>query len=222
MKFIAITMKMLTDRMPRKVAIACVIMSATLITFGLLFIFLGGAHDDAQARNGDLKRNLDSTTRAFKTAKDDRQFIVENSERYEALLRGDRLVPHTRRVALAQLQTLALQRGLSSMQYNFTTGTGPTGGAAATVAGGYRLQVEKVDIKLGAPLDTHVFEFVLDLADSFPGSAVVDQFALERAGLITDEALNQVSRSKDSGLIKGEVHFSWRTAQAQDAEGAKK
>jgi hypothetical protein len=218
-KFIDIGMKLLTDRMPRKVAVASIVMTLTLVAFAVLFFVLGGAHDDAMEANANLKKNLDQISRNAKQSKDDRQFILDNKEKYEALLGGDRLIPHTRRTAMAQMQSLALQRGLTNLSYNFTAaGERNANVAGPVITGGYKIQVEKVDLKVGAALDSQVYDFMLDLADSFPGSAVVEQFTLERAPDITTDALNMVSRGRDSGLVKGEVHFTWRTAQAQDTD----
>ena len=215
-------LKVLTDRMPRKAAFASLVMIVTLVVFGVLFIFLGGYDDDQIEKNAALKGNLDKVTKNAKMTRDDRQFVLDNKDKYDELLRGDRLVPHTRRVAMSQLQTIALQRGLTTLSSNFTVAANPTTGGAATaaVSGGYRVQVEKVDLKIGASLDTQAYEFMLVLNESFPGSAVIEEFKLDRAPEITTDALNQVARGKDSGLVRGELRFTWRTAQAQETENA--
>ncbi len=213
-------LKLLTDRMPRKVAFASLVLGGTLIAFVFLFIFLGGAHDSVLETNANLKRDLTNTTKNASTARDNRQFILDNKDKYEELLKGDRLVPHTRRVAMTQMSTIALQRGLSALSSNFTIAGNPVTGQAANapVTGGYKLQVEKVDLKVGAALDSQVFEFMLDLTDtSFPGSAIIEDFKLERAASLTTEGLNQVSQGK-ADLVRGEVTFTWRTAQAQDQD----
>ena len=217
MKIIAVIMKSLTDRMPRKVALASIVMAITLVIFAVLFFVLGGAHDDAMAANTSLKKNLDQTTRNLKTVKEDRQFILDNREKYEDLIHGDRLVPHTQRVAANQLRNLALQRGLTNLGYTFTAASAAVG-STQTVAGGYRVQAEKLDLKIGAALDTQVYDFLLDIGEAFPGSAVVEQFSIERAPNITTEALNNVSRGRDSGLVRGDIHINWRTAQAQEPD----
>jgi hypothetical protein len=135
-------------------------------------------------------------------------------------MHSDRLVPHTRSVAMAQMQKLALQRGLTTLSYNFASTDNAT--ASETVTGGYRLQAEKVNLKLGSALDTQVFDFVADLGESFPGSAIVQELKLERAPELSTEALNHVSNGEESGLVKGEMVFAWRTAQAQDKDDKSK
>jgi hypothetical protein len=218
MKPVARLMKLLTDRMPRKTAFASVTMTATLIVFAIVFFVLGGAHDDALEQNASLKKSLDQTTRNAKQAKEDRQFVIENQTKYEELLNSDRLVPHTRRVALDKLEFLKKQDGLTSVNYNFAAAGQRSAASAASqpVTGGYKVQVETVELKIGAPLDTSVFDFLLDLGEKFPGSAVVETFAIERAAEITTDALNQVSQNREAGLVKGEVHLTWRTAQKEE------
>lgn len=220
MKPAAVLMKLLTDRMPRKAAIASITMGVTLVTFGLLFLFLGGAHSDALEKNQSLKKNLTQTSTTAKQAKDDRQFVLDNKEKYEELLRGDRLVPHTPTVAQDHLSMLVRKRGLTSASIAISAvGEGAAAKVASQpVSGGYKVQVQKLELKVGAPLDTQIFEFLLDLGESFPGSAVVEQFKLERATDITTDALNQVSRGTEAGLVKGEVTVIWRTAQAEDKD----
>jgi hypothetical protein len=215
---IARVMKLLTDRMPRKVAIASVFISVTLVVFAFLFVSLGSAHDEAIAKNSTLKKTLDQTTRNAKQSREDREFILGNQEKYEELLHGDRLIPHTRRVATDQLAALARARGLTTLTYDIAAAGVRAAATAASqpAKGGYRVKVEQMSLKVGAPLDTDVFDFLMDLGENFPGSAVVEQFSLERAAGLTTDALNQVSRGRESGLVKSEIHVTWRTAEAED------
>jgi hypothetical protein len=220
MKIIDMVMKLLTDRMPRKTALASIVMTFTLIIFAGLFFTLGTSHDDAFDRNVALKKDLGQTTSTVKKLKDDRKFILDNQEKYEELLHGDRLVPHTRRVAVTQLTNLALQRGLTTVNFNFTAAGERAASAAASqpVTGGYKVKVEKIELKVGSALDTQLYDFIQDLGESFPGSAVVEQFTLERAPEITTEALNQVSRGHESGLVHGDVQLTWRIAEAEEQD----
>jgi len=219
---IDVAMKFLTDRMPRKVAVSSVILAVTVLLFLILLPLLGGAHTDTLATNEGLKATIDQTSQKLRQAKDDRKYVTENTQKYQELLGGERLVPHTRRVAMTAMQKLALERGLTTLSYNFTAlgDRSPRGAANAPVTGGYKLQAERVDLKVGAPLDTTIYDFVLDLGEKFPGAAVVEQMILERSPDIGTEALNQVSRGQESGLIKGNVVFAWKTAQKQE-EGQK-
>ena len=217
-KYIDLGMKFLVDRMPRRAAISVLILAGVLILFAILLPTLGGADDEANEHNASLKDEIAQITKNANQSREDRQFILDNQQKYDDLVHGDRLVPHTRRVAMAQMQKLALQRGLTALSYNFTSegDRSPTAGAGKPLSGGYKVQVDKVELKVGAPLDNQIYDFVQDLNQSFPGAAVVEQVTMDRAPQLTTDALNQVSRGQDSGLVKGQVVFTWRTAQALD------
>jgi hypothetical protein len=218
-KYVDLLMKFLTDRMPRKVAISSVVLAVTALLFLILLPLLGGAHTDAVELNQNLKASIEQTSAKLRTAKDDHKYVVDNMQKYEELLRGDRLVPHTRRVAMTQMQKLALDRKLTTLSYNFTAlGDSAPGAARNAVKGGYKLRTDRVDLKIGSALDTQVYDFVTDLGENFPGAAVVEQLTLERAPEISGDALNQVSRGQESGLVKGDVVFAWKTAQKQEEE----
>ncbi len=219
-KYIDVLMKFLTDRMPRKVAVSSIILAVTALLALIVVPLLGGAHTEAVETNAGLKTTIDQMSNKLRQAKDDHKYVVDNMQKYEELLSGDRLVPHTRRVAMTAMQKLAVERGLTTLSYNFTTigERSPGGAASAPITGGYKLQAERVDLKIGAPLDTTVFDFVMDLGENFPGAAVVEQMTLERSPEIGTEALNLVSRGQESGLVKGNVIFAWKTAQKQEEE----
>jgi hypothetical protein len=212
--------RLLTDRMPRRVAISVIVLAVTLVLAFILLPVLGSLHADTLDRNEELKSSIESVTKNLAKAKDDHAYIVENSQKYEELIHGDRLVPHTRTVATTQLQNLALKRGLTTLSYSFSA-AGESAASKDTVTGGYRVQIENVDLKIGSALDTQVFEFVADMSESFPGAAVVESLSLERAPDLTPDALNAVSHGQESGLVKGAIGLSWRTAQAQDPNADK-
>ncbi len=218
-------LKFIAD-LPRKTAISLVVILCSTVLFGLLYPTLGGIQESAHAENDKLKRDIDQTRRNAQQSKVDKEFVLENKDKYEALLAGDRLVPHARRAAVRQLTELAQARGLSTLQYSFAA----AGDQSATkvrsqpASGDYRVSVEEVDLKIGAPLDTQLLEFVYDLGDNFPGAAVVQSIQLDRVPKITDDMLDKVSGGgQDAGLVTGEVKFTWRTAQANedDKKGGK-
>jgi hypothetical protein len=213
-------LKTLADSMPRKVMISCFVLAGTLLMTLILVPTVGGLHGDILDTNTHLKTSIKKLSDNLATAKDDHQFLVDNHERYDALISSDRLIPHTRTVAMTQMQKLAIVRGLTTLNYNFKL-QGEGGQSTEKVMGGYRLHSEVVELKIGAPLDTQIYDFVTDLGESFPGAAVVEEVKLERAPALTTEALNAVSSGQESGLVKGEMTFAWRTAQAQEPDSSK-
>jgi hypothetical protein len=212
--------KFLADRMPRRVVFSVLVLAALFLASLLLFPLLGGTHDSVLERNEQLKASINQTSRNLGQFKDDHQFAEKNLDKYLALIHSERLVPHTRRVATTELERLAIARGLTSLAYNFEASNkdGAAGALNNPVTGGYVLQVDRIELTLGAPLDTQIYEFAMDLGDYFPGAAVVDRISLTRLPEVSTATLNQVSKGEDSGLVKGEISLTWRTAQAQESE----
>jgi len=181
MKYLA-KIRLLAD-LPRITALALVVIAGSLILFGILYPVLGGAEDGAQADNERLTREIRQAEKNLSQAKADYQFVVDNKDLYDNLIQGDRLIPHTRREAVRQLQTLAQQRGLSNLGASFAAAGDQSLKTVTSqpTSGQYRVSVENIELKVGAPLDTQIFEFVLDLAESFPGAAVVQYVEMQRA-----------------------------------------
>lgn len=138
------------------------------------------------------------------------------------MLASDKLVPHTRVNAAQQLEALARQRGLESLNYNFIAAADQSLASVKSqpTTGGYKVSVENVELKLAASLDTPVYGFLMDLGDDFPGAVVIQSFTITRQPTVTDTAIDRLSHGLSSGLVNGEVKLIWRTAQA--VEEAKK
>ncbi|MHB1207027.1 MAG: hypothetical protein ACYCZX_15765 [Rhodospirillaceae bacterium] len=206
--------------LPRPVAISVGIMIVSAAAFGVLLPTLGLSRDEAIAESADMQTQIAGLTKDFGTAKQDRQFVLENQSRYEVLLQSDRLVPHTRRDAVQHMQQLARARGLTTLNYDFIAAGEKSVAATTSQAktSAYRVNVENITLRLGAPLDGAIYGFIADIANSFPGAAIVASIDMERAPKVTPEMLAMVSRGQDSGLVKGEVKLLWRTAQINDAE----
>ncbi len=197
--------------LPRKVMVSLAVIAGSAITFGLLLQFLAGARDAAIAENTRLKGAIDRATRDTLTVNTDYQFVSENTEYFEKLVKGDRLIPHTRRDALKQLQSLAQEHGLTQMTADFSTTAAPP---AAGQADAYRVSSESIKIKLGSPLDGQIYGFVSDLRRNFPGSAVLMSMKLARPPKITAGMIEQVSRK--GAIVTGEMELVWRTALANE------
>src|SRR5690242_14604256 len=103
--------------LPKHVAIATSIIVACLVLVGVLVPTLGAATDDAIADNARLTNQISQAKKDLTTVADDFKFVSDNKEKFEALLQGDRLIPHTGRTAVRQLQALALQDGLTGLNY---------------------------------------------------------------------------------------------------------
>lgn len=212
--------------LPRNVAIALVTLVVTLLLFGTSFVVLGGARDEAIVQNGSLTRDISQTRASIIQVTQDREYVLANQAQYEALLKSDRLIPHTRRAAVVELQRVAQIRGVTRLDYGFAgiaAADSAQGVQAQQASAAYRLSVERVTLKVGAPVDGVVYGFVADIADAFPGSAVIERLQLKRPEVITEADLAALSSPQGGALAEGVVIFSWRTAQANEAaeKGAK-
>lgn len=202
--------------LPRKVTASLAVLAGAGVTFLLLLQFLVGALDAAVAENTRLKGAIDQATRDTLTVNTDYQFVTENTEYFEKLIKGDRLIPHTRRDALRQLQSLAQEHGLTQMTADFSAAPAATAATApaANQADAYRVNVESIKIKLGSPLDGQVYGFASDLRRNFPGSAVLMSMKLSRPLKLTADMIEQVSRK--GAIVTGEMELLWRTALANE------
>lgn len=194
------------------------VIAAFFVIFIIAFIFLSGALEDSTSLNRRLESDLRANQAAISRAQDDYVFVVENERRFEEAMASDEIIPHTRRAAARQMQQVALENGLTSLNYNFAAVSGQSRGrnqAASTPSSeAYTLHVENIDLEVGAALDRPVYAFIEELIRSIPGTAVVREISLERAERITTDMLNRVARGQESGIVTGSIQFSWRTAQA--------
>ncbi|MCB2108600.1 MAG: hypothetical protein KDE14_12915 [Rhodobacteraceae bacterium] len=204
--------------LPKKVALSVAVLTGVLVLFLALFFTLGTTRDDAVAENLRLKQELQKTKSSLDLSQQDYEFVVQGKERYEQLLSSTKLIPHARRAAVRQLQQLGTQNGLSTLNYQFNASSvvSPTAVLNQPKTGDYRVSVESIKLNIGAPLDGDVFKFMRDIVTDFPGSNVIESFKLERAPVVTTEALNSVWSGRESRLVTGEIIVSWRTAQRVD------
>ena len=212
-------MKALAD-LPKRTAISLAVLAGSIVLFAIAFFTLGAAQKQAHADQTRLTGQIAQIDKNVQQTSTDRQFVLDNKDKYEALMQGDRLIPHARRAAIRQLQTLAQQRSLSALSYGFNAAGDQSLANAKSQpsSGDFKVSVENVELKLGAALDSQIFEMVLDLAESFPGAAVVQSIELIRPPRVTDEMLKNVGKSSDPGIVTGTVKFAWRTAQAVDKD----
>lgn len=217
-------MKAVLVEIPRTVLIAVGVLIGTAVIYGLLAVYLGGALEEAIARNGRLKSEIQQTQNNIERARDDYAYVDEHKVAYEELLNSDRLIPHTRRAAAIELQRVARLRGITSLNYVFEAA--PANSLvtvqAQPTSGNYRLSVENVRLTIGAPLDGPIYGFISDISQSFPGAAVVELVTLNRAPGISESAIAALSNGTNSGLVTGEIQMSWRTAQAEAKAGGGK
>lgn len=203
--------------LPRKVLVAVAVLAGSLVLFGILAEFLGGALSASVAENTRLKRSVDQATKDTLTANADYQFVTENAEYFERLIKGDRLVPHTRRDAFKQLQSMALEHGLTSLAADFAAVNDRASAAQATT-GAYRVSAEAIKVKVGAPLDGQIYRFIADLRQNFPGAAVLVSVKLSRPPKVTPDMLAKINRK--GVIVDGEMELIWRTALANQPEKA--
>lgn len=209
---------------PRPVAISMAVIAGALGLFLIVFIFLGGTQDREIDENARLKAELDQVTKSLNLSQGDYRFLSQNAAKYESILQTDRLVPHTRLNAVRQLDVIGRQRGLTSLNYSFASAPAQSAEAVKSqpTTGGYRVSVENIVLQVGAPLDTQIYGVMLDLAESFPGSAVIQSFSLHRTPSLSTADLEQLSHGLGQSLVSGEIRVVWRTAQANEPEGQKK
>lgn len=207
---------------PRNVAMAAATLVVTVLLFVTSYLILGGARDEAIAQNGRLTTQIAQTRTQIGEVGQNHEYVVANMAQYEALLKSDRLIPHTRRSAVVELQRVAQSRGITKLQYGFA-GVMATSAEAVKVqqaSAAYRLSVERVSLEIGAPIDGAVYGFLADITETFPGAAVLESISLARPPAITEADLAGLSAPRGGALAQGTLVFSWRTAQANEAANA--
>ena len=102
------------SEVPIPVLIAGGIIAFFLILFIGTFPFLSSGLDESMAENRRLNNELRTTQSSIGRAKDDYVFVVENERQFEEAMASDEIIPHTRRAAARQMQTVALENGLTS------------------------------------------------------------------------------------------------------------
>ncbi len=202
---------------PIPVLISSGILAFFLLVFLIAFPFLSGSLDDATAENRRLQNDLRTVQASIDRARADYDFVVENEQRFEEAMASDEIVPHTRRAAARHMQTVALDNGLTSLNYNFALEGSDSRGADRDQAAenkAYSLHTETIDVEVGAPLDRPVYAFVEELTRTIPGTVVVREIIMQRSESISTDMLNRVAMGQNSGIVSGSITFSWRTAQA--------
>ncbi len=210
--------------LPRKVLISLAVLVLSLAALAGAFPLLGSASEDADTMGVRLKGEIDTTRRQITQALDDQKYVEGHLQEFEDLMKSDRLVPHTRRAAVAELQKIATRNGVT-LDYTFQAAPATSAAAAQSqpATGAYRVSVEQISLKVGAATDGAVYRFLEDLSDSFPGSAVTQTVRLARPPEITSAMLGSLGQSGSPGIVSGEIAVIWRTAEAQEKkEEAKK
>ncbi|MGE0282891.1 MAG: hypothetical protein AB7E79_03720 [Rhodospirillaceae bacterium] len=215
-------MRRLLTLAPRRVLISAAIIIFVLVMFAVLVPLLGGARDGAVARGEQLTSNITAAQGKLTELSGDQEYVQEHRAEYEALIDSDKLVPHTRRAAVVNLTESATANGLSALSYNFTAAPATSLAAVSSqsVAGGYTVAVESIELEVGAPLDGPIYRFISDIMQSFPGSLVIESMTLSRTPEISAAALAAVSAGRDAQIVEGTLSLSWRTAQADKSAAA--
>lgn len=211
------------ESMPRPAFIGITVLLVTAFASVLSVFFLGGARDDAVAEGIRLDNDISTITKSITQTKLDLEFVEKNKDRYEALLKSDKLIPHTRRAAIAALRDAAIPLGLeNSLNFGFSAAGADSLQAATSqpTSGAYRVNVEAVTLKIEAPLDGSVYRFIDDVTTTFPGSLALESLKLSRAAEVNEGALSAISQGKGN-LVSGEVLLSWRTAQKEEDKDSK-
>lgn len=206
--------------LPKPVLISVSVIAFSLVLMTLLWLTLGDAKDTAEQDVARLRNEVSSTQNKLKQSRADYEFININQQRFESLMSSDKLIPHTRRTAIRQLQSLALELGITSLNYNFQAAglQAPDAVASQPKSGDYRVYIENIELTVGSPLDQNIYSFMAAVYDDFPGSMVIANVEMQRAPSVTAEALNLVSRGEESKIVEGKIQYSWRTAQKQDVK----
>jgi len=197
-------MRILTA-LPKNVMISLAVIAGALVILALAIPFLGGGRDDTFAENARLQGEISRINAAITQSKSDQLYVAENLAKFEELIKSDRLVPHTRRAAVIDLEEKARSNGLTGL--NYSIGAVATNSLRAVAgqpsAGTYRVSLEEIALKVAAPLDGAVYRFIDAITQKFPGAAVVHTLTLMRG-------------ATPATGVQGEIGVSWRTAQEQE------
>ncbi len=212
------------ESIPRPAFMGIVTLLVTGVLFALSVVFLGGARDDAFAEGVRLNNEISTITRSITQTKQDVDFVAENKDRYEALMKSDKLIPHTRRAALGALRDAAMPHGLeNALTFTFSAANANALDAATSqpTSGAYKVNVESVNLKVTAPFDGSIYRFLDDVTTTFPGSLALESLKLSRAPEVNERELAAISQGNGS-LVNGEILLSWRTAQKEEEKAGAK
>lgn len=217
-------MRRLLTLAPKSVLLSVGVAIFSLLMFAVLVPLLGGARDEAIARGERLASDISGAQSKLAGLNSDQQYVIDNRAEYEALVGGDKLVPHTRRAAVTTLQETATVHGPMGVRWSFTAAGATSRAAVASQssAGGYTVAVETIELDIDAPLDGPIYRFVADIMQTFPGSLIINSLTLQRAPQISSLALAAVSAGRESQLVTGEISLIWRTAQADRTSAPEK
>ncbi len=195
----------LLTTLPRPVLISSTVIVTVGVLFAILVPLLGGARDDAFGENARLTGEIQRANVSINQARTDITYIKDNQEKYEALLKSDRLVPHTRRTAVVELQNAARATGLTSFTYSIgkVSSNSLRSATGQPSSGDYEVSLEEIGLVVKAPYDGSIYRFIDSLTQNFPGAAVVYGFNLTRGLTVSDG-------------VEGQINVTWRTAQAKD------
>ena len=160
--------KLVAD-IPRTVLMSLGILAGSLVIYILLVSTLGSALDSAISQHDSLNRQISNARGSLSQSEEDQRFILDNQEYFEELMNSDRLIPHTRRAAITELQRAATDNGLSNLTYSFQA----VGDASAEsvgvqpATGAYKVSLEQLEMRVGAPFDGPIYKFLNDLTESF-------------------------------------------------------
>lgn len=210
------------ENIPRAAFRGIIVLLVTGVLFALSVVFLGGARDDALAAGRQLNNDITTITKSISQVRQDIEYVEQNKDRYEALMKSDKLIPHTRRAGVAALRDAALPHGLeNSLTFTFSAASAGSLESAVSqpTSGAYRVNVEAVQLKVEAPFDGSIYRFLDDVTTNFPGSVALESLKLSRRADVNESALMAISQGRGN-LVTGEILLSWRTAQKEEEKNA--
>ncbi|MCC6914375.1 MAG: hypothetical protein IT566_11790 [Rhodospirillaceae bacterium] len=206
------------ESIPRQAFLGICVLLGTAVLFVLSMVFLGGARDDALIEGRRINDEISTITKSITQKRVDREYVEQNTERYEALMKSDKLVPHTRRAALTAMREAATPHGLeNSLNFTFSAANASSLESAASqpTSGAYRVNVETITLSVSAPYDGAIYRFLDDVTTTFPGAVALESLKLTRATEVNESELFQISAGAGK-LVVGDIVLSWRTAQKEE------
>lgn len=206
------------ESIPRQALQGICVLLGTGVLFILSAIFLGGARDDALMEGRRINDEITRITKSITQATQDVEYVEQNKDRYETLMKSDKLVPHTRRAALTAMREAAAPHGLeNSLNFTFSAANASSLESASSqpTSGAYRVNVETITLTVSAPYDGAIYRFLDDVTTTFPGSLALESLKLSRAAEVNESELSQISQGTGR-LVTGDIVLSWRTAQKEE------
>jgi hypothetical protein len=145
-----------------------------------------------------------SLQRDIKTLEADITFIKEHQKEIDFLIKKGWFIPKSRLIAGEAITKL--QGSLNDVQYTFEPET-----TKSLKDSQDTFKMTKIELEVGALLDTDIYSFIHNLLETFPGILIPRELTLSRSAEINENNLLALRHNTRPHFITGKLIFEWVT-----------